>query len=382
MRNQQLTKGKVKTVLRYKSIDVTKLKDAITQYGTDQWNIISVKVFKSEVSPESLKRYYLEWERKRKRWWESQNEQLVRAVFDTCKKNQLALPLDAIDITTPTEKETAKALLEKIDVADILNKDHWQTIAENVSGEHTASECRERWIRMQSGQGAWDRIFGRLTSTQNSNNYYNNNDNNNIDSDQSIISESVNSLPAARIRWSSEQSRRLEKIVIATRGSPSWKRHGWENVSKLMNHEFTRQQCKSRWIRLLGESKVSHTNNTDANTDTNINNDNNNMYSRSNCGWLSQWSRGEIEHLIMGIHEFGFNWGDTQQKWVQGRTTKSCHAKWRTLNAKLHLEMKIRQNPWSKVCTDIYGDEMGKILAELPERWPTICDERKNVKSQ
>ncbi|KAF8972385.1 hypothetical protein BGZ46_010126 [Entomortierella lignicola] len=341
-RNKDMIQGK--PLLRFNSSLVPVLMNAVAEYGTDQWETISVKVFGSKVTPEYLKHHYLRLEQKRKTWTDQQLEQLINAVSDVCDKSQHRVESDPV-ISTVT---TSRARIDSV-----LDESHWDQIAKSLPGEHTAIECRERWIRMKIGRGGQRRIDSIAGDTcENNPKEINTSDS----SEKQSKSKATKSTTESYTRWTAEQTHRLEAIVNSARERSDWKHNGWENVAELMNHEFTKAQCKARWVRLEREIK-----------DRNIS--------------TGPWSREEVQDLIKGINEFGPNWIKIREKWVQGRTASFCQGKWSRLKTRLNLEMTIRRCSWSRVCKEIYGDEMGEILGRLPERWPTICDMpvKKNV---
>ncbi|KAF9359783.1 hypothetical protein BGX26_011442 [Mortierella sp. AD094] len=371
----------MKHILRFKSSHVPLLKDAVAKYGTDQWETISVEVFKSRITPEYLKHHYVKLEQERKSWNDRQNEQLINAVLNVCNNNKIKNRDQLVESilagsTATTTKEaavattTTPASLTGID--DILDESHWENVAESIPG-HTASECRERWIRMQMRENGLRRIIA-LARDSGENKLDSSSRSGENDSSQSLkrqqqqrqqqrSSKSMTGCFSERyIRWTPEQTQRLETFVKAAKGGSDWKHRGWENVATLMHPEFTREQCKARWFRLQREIKRTNSNNSSGGQ------------SGGGGGDGGRWGRDEVEDLIKGVHELGFDWMKIKQKWVQGRTGSLCQGKWTRVKTKLNLEMAVRKCSWGQVCKDIYGSEIGEMLDELPERWPSICD--------
>ncbi|KAG0008353.1 hypothetical protein BGZ80_003545 [Entomortierella chlamydospora] len=347
------TTDHMKPILRFKSSHVPLLKDAV-----------------AKITPEYLKHHYLKLERKRRSWTDRQNEQLINAVQNICSKNKIKLAetnlvkstvlatkevVAATTITTPTSLK---------DIDDILDESHWEDVAESVPG-HTASECRERWIRI----GAWGSGLRRILARDSGENKLSSSNNRENDSSQSLERQQRrSSKPKTEcsgeryIRWTPEQTQRLETSVKTAKDSSDWNYRGWENVATLMDSEFTKEQCKARWFRLQREIKSTRSNNT------------NGGQGGGDGDGGGRWGRDEIEDLIKGVHEYGFDWMKIKQEWVQGRTGSLCQGKWTRVKTKLNLEMAVRKCSWGQVCRDIYGPEIGKMLDELPERWPSICD--------
>ncbi|KAF9171227.1 hypothetical protein BGX21_008875 [Mortierella sp. AD011] len=366
----EATTDHMKPILRFKSSHVPLLKDAVAKYGTNQWETISIEVFKSMITPEYLKHHYLKLERKRKSWTDRQNEQLINAVQNICSKNKINLvESNPVRPAVPTTKEEVTAAtitmpisLTRID--DILNESHWEDVAESIPG-HTASECRERWIRLRAWESGLSRIFARNSGENklNTNSSHENDSSQPLERQQRRSSKSTTECSSERyIRWTPEQTQRLETSVKTAKDSSDWNHRGWENVATLMDSEFTKEQCKARWFRLQREIKSTRSNNT------------NGGQGGGDGDGGGRWGRDEIEDLIKGVHEFGFDWMKIKQKWVQGRTGSLCQGKWTRVKTKLNLEMAVRKCSWRQVCRDIYGPEIGRMLDELPERWPSICD--------
>ncbi|KAF9431413.1 hypothetical protein BGZ76_000332 [Entomortierella beljakovae] len=305
-----------KQTLRFRPSHIPILLEAVKEYGTDQWETISSNAFQSKISPQYLKHQYLQFQLKRRKWTAIQDIELEKVVENVCSHRN-SEPIAS----------TEDGLMEEC---------HWKDIANSISGEHTSSECRERWIKLQlSGKR---RKVAPVVDTAPV-----------VTTSPAVVTAPVVDTPAPAsksdakkyVRWTPEQSQRLEDIVhILQQSKELWNYQGWVIVAKEMNHEFTRAQCKARWNRLERELKHDSS---------------------------GRWSRDEIEGLIKGIDEFGYNWTRIKENRVPGRTPSLCQGKWSRLKTKIQLEMKIRRRSWNQVCADLYGDEMGLIMSKMEE---------------
>ncbi|KAF9987976.1 hypothetical protein BGZ65_000662 [Modicella reniformis] len=295
---------------QFRTANVQLLNRAVIEYGTDQWERIAERVFESRFSPTYLRLRYAKLERSRKIWTEEQDEHLLMETVRCYKSNPLPAPSTVV-----------------LSSLDVLSKSQWETVACVIPGEHTATECRERWLRLQlnkTGRRIWSSVLDI-------------NDGENMTRQQKPL--------ASRVAWTPEQSQRLESIVLnMKRGSINVIE--WGKVSTLMDREFTKEQCESRWNRLVR---------------------------RTNCTSRGRWNNEEIDSLIRGICDLGDQWTKISQKWVPGRTPKTIQGKWKTIVSKLNQEMVIRRWTWPVACTETFGEQTGMLLGELPSRWPNLC---------
>jgi hypothetical protein len=155
-----------------------------------------------------------------------------------------------------------------------------------------------------------------------------------------------------RTSWSPEQSRRLEVIASHVKDD-STGGIDWDKVSELMNREFTKHQCKSRWNRIL---------------------------SRAKCTSGGPWDNKEIECLVQGVCEFGDQWTKISEHWIPGRTPSFIQGKWKAIVGKLNQNMVIRRWTWPEACVASFGQSLGKPLGDLSSRWPKLCQSSRHSK--
>ncbi|KAI1315448.1 hypothetical protein EDD11_000781 [Mortierella claussenii] len=228
-------------VMQFRADDQQLLKEAVEEYGTDQWQTISEKVFGPQYSPAYLRRQYTKLEQRRKVWTGQQEEALETAVTERYQSHRYSLSWDASGV-------------------DILSDEDWKVIAGSIAGEHTAAECREKWLRLQVT------IMSLRTRTATPEN-----DEGNNPPGQS--SKPRASQGGSRVAWTEEESQQLESIINSIRADSKDALVEWDKVAKQMDNKFTRQQCKSRWNRVL----------------------------RLNSGdSTGAWSEEEIENLLKG----------------------------------------------------------------------------------
>ncbi|KAG0370761.1 hypothetical protein BC939DRAFT_462770 [Gamsiella multidivaricata] len=297
---------------RFRTADVHLLKKAVAERGSDQWDLIATDIFESRYTAAYLRYQHARLERMRRVWTEQQDRDLYQAMTDWHSRKRL-----------PTAVATFQS------VVDTLTQSEWDTVARSLTGEHTALECRERWLRMQLKGTRQRKSLLDTTSTDNT-----------VKSMTSVTKQG-----GKREIWTAEQSQRLVSIIKSMENLEGGVLE-WDKISKRMNGEFTKVQCKSRWTRMMKQAQYSST---------------------------GPWDEEEIENLIRGVVEMGDKWTEISRKWVPGRTPTYVQAKWKSIASKLKKEMVIRRWTWQQVCVETFGETSGKVLGELSSSRPHLC---------
>ncbi|KAF9898336.1 DNA binding transcription coactivator transcription factor [Lobosporangium transversale] len=333
--------------IRWTAAQVQRLKHAVAEYGLNNWETIANSVFDGQFTPTYLRRQYTKLEQRRKVWREQQDKELSSAVMNLYKSLFPTLP-------TPSSSESVSPKI----MDDVLSQNQWDMVAKSISGEHSASECRAHWLRMQ----LWAlsrQLRGRKNVSVDAIDHDGDGNNHNIHQQNAPASSSESCIASAsqdeRGLWTLQQSQRLESIIKSMKESASISDTSntmftidWDKVSALMDHKFTKQQCKSRWNRMLRQVQGSTTS--------------------------GRWDEEEIENLVVGVYNLGPQWAEIRRNWVHGRAPTFIQGKWVSIRNKVYNEMVVQRWTWMQASIEIYGQHIGETLGKVAERWPSLCE--------
>ncbi|KAF9289096.1 hypothetical protein BGZ68_010051 [Mortierella alpina] len=289
--------------------ELERLKAAVAEHGTYRWDTIAHTVFQSRYTVNYLRYQYTKLERKRQVWTVQQEDNLLQVVPQWVSKDQHMQP-------------------EKVVIPD----SQWDAVADTIEGEHTGEECRRRWLKLQlSGSRRIGKDKGMSTL--------------------SAESSTRSRQESKRVVWTAEQSLHLKSIIQDLKSTQY--PEGcieWKVVSERMGPEFSKAQCKSRWIRMSEQSASSKT---------------------------GPWTSQELGQLFSGLLAIGPAWTEIHREWLPGRSPKFIQGKWKQLANRVNQDQIIQRLSWQDACTKSFGSEMGGILDQATKKWPNIIAERK-----
>ncbi|KAF9194579.1 hypothetical protein BGZ50_006092 [Haplosporangium sp. Z 11] len=304
---------------RFNAEDARILKDAVAEYGVEQWEVISKLAFGSFFSAKQLRYQHTQLERKRQIWRFDQEEQLVRVV--------------ATRLTTDVSGPPQRVILAS--EIDTLSDNEWDTVASEIQGGHTGEECRKKWLKLQL-------CGSKLLQTIELE-----------DAPRFNQQEPQSDKPAKvadRKTWSAEQSQQLEDIIYSMKTEQGLEKIDWHIVSEQMGGVFSSKKCKSRWTRLCDRTELSK---------------------------HGPWDSSELQQLFTGLAEVGPAWTEINRKWLPGRSPTFIQTKWKAVVYRLSQDKVIHRKTWTEVCVDVFGSEMGGILHKVAKRWPNICTDHR-----
>ncbi|KAG0018805.1 hypothetical protein BGZ82_000324 [Podila clonocystis] len=280
--------------------DMTTLKAAVMEHGTDQWDIVAQEAFDSVFTPALLRHQHMNQERKRNVWTVAQEASLSLTV--------LTLFGDIPDITQCNS---------------IISDNQWQSIASQISGDHTGVECKKKWLKLRVLEQKKKPTMTRYEEEEDD-----------------------------RVTWTQEQSALLHELIedIKTHGL---RRHAneppkidWDWVAEEMGGIFTRTQCKSRWTRMSKTTSSTK---------------------------IGTWQPQELEQLVTGLCQEGALWTVIHREHLSSRSPSFIQGKWKSMVAKIRQDMAVHQRSWPESCNELFHGTLVETLQELEKRRPELC---------
>ncbi|KAF9387140.1 hypothetical protein CPC16_007200 [Podila verticillata] len=278
--------------------DLATLKAAVMDHGT-QWDIIARETFGSVFAPTQLRRQFMNQERKRCVWTAEQEASLSMTVATSYG--------DIPDITQ---------------CDNIISVNQWQSIANQIPGDHTGVECKARWLKLRV-------LEQRKKPTKR----------HEEDEDD-------------RGSWTQEQSALLRELIEDIKAH-GLRRHAneqpkidWDWVAEEMGGAFTRAQCKSRWTRMSRNTGSTR---------------------------AGAWQPQELEAMVMGLCQEGASWTVIHREHLSSRSPSFIQGKWKSMAAKIRQDMVIHQRLWPESCKELFHGILAETLQELEKQRPELC---------